>query len=471
MFGRFPQMRQDFTSQKFSSLTRRHAPNSMSAIFVVCIVLVSGAAFGMAALAALHHFALDFGSIHGGLFVEGSASARAAAAWWAWWVVAVAAVFVGPLSAGLARTLIANWWLLRGPRLVATAAVVLALAAIGGLRPAPSTLTFTTHAALGLAVVAATTLLAVVGAYVLGGFVPRSVPVRVQMPASGRLAVAQPSRGGGSIRSGLPFPLFRQRNALVPGSFSFARLGLAAGLAVVVFAAVSALGGATVLVNSLSPGAARELAAAHIPDAGASSHARAVVLALLPTEERRRVVMPPVAMFDAPPLKPVEPPGPVEPVEPRQRAITASVSGPVPESELTFAKGYSRRRAAQLVANMTSPPSIPQLTAAINIKKIRATSLQFTQQERRVSRPAADNRAWSDNRMWGDNRSWTDNRDNRQRATSPARWQDRYADRQARTTDYDYGGRDRHNRQDRRRAYDRTGDGRFARAEAPYRRF
>jgi hypothetical protein len=432
---------------------------SVSAIVAVCVVVASGAAFGMAAQAALHHFALDFGSIHGDLLVGHTASARSATAWWAWWAVAVAAFFVGPLSAGLARSLIANWWLLRGLRLVATAAVVLGLAAIGGLRPAPSTLGFTTSAALGLVVVAGSILLAVLGALFLGGFAPKATPVRVRMPASGRLAVAQPSRGGGSISAGLPFLLFRQRNALVPGSFSIAHLALAAVLAVVVFAAVSVLGGASVLVNALAPGAARELAASRIPSSGA-----ALVLALLPVEERRRVVMPPVAMLDAPPLKPVEPP------EPRQRAITASVGygGPIPESELTFAKGYSRRRAAQLVANMTTPPSIPQLTAAINIKRIRAASLQFTQQERRVSRAVTDNRQWGDNRSSSDNRDFADNR---QRTTKQAPGQNRTADRQARYADYDYGGRDRSNRRDHRRANDRSGDSRFARAEAPYRRF
>jgi hypothetical protein len=467
-------MRQDFTRQKLASCARPRAAKGVSTIFVICVVLASGAAFGMVAQAALHHVALDFGSIRDDLFVERTASARGAAAWWAWWVVAVAAVFVGPLSAGLARTLIANRRPPRGPRLAVTAAVVLALAAICGMPP----LTFTIHAALGLVVVVAgTTLLAALGAYFLSGLAAKPATVRVQMPASGRLAVAQPSRGGGSIRSGLPFLLFRQRNALAPGSFSRASLGLAAGPAIFVFTAVSMLGGAAVLVNSLAPSAARELVAARIPPAGPTGHARAVVLALLPVEEHRRVVMPPVALLDAPPLKPIEPIDPIEPPvppEPRQRAITASVSGPVPESDLTFAKGYSRRRAAQLVANMTSPPSIPALTAAINIKKIRTASLRFTPQERRVSRPAADNRSWADTRFWADNRSWADSRnfaDTPPRTTRQAHGQDRYADRQARYADYDHGGRDRSDRRDRRRAYDRFGDGSFARVEAPYRGF
>ncbi len=443
---------------------------------MLCVVLASGAAFGMAAQAALHHFALDFGSIYGGLFVDRTASARAAAAWWAWWVVAVAAVFVGPLSAALARNLVDNWWLMRGLRLAATAAIVLGLAAIGGLSPAPSALASTTNAAFGLLVVAGSTVLAGLGALVLGGILPKAEPVRVCLPASGRVARAHPPRGGGSIRSGLPFLLFRQRNALVPGPFSIARLGIVAALAVAVFAAVSVLGGATVLLNSVAPGAVRELAASTIPSVGARSHARALVLALLPAEERRPVVMPPVVMLDAPPVKPSEAPE-------AQRTIAATVGygGPIPESELTFSKGYARRRAAQLAATMTSPPSIPQLTAAINIKRIRAASLRFTQQERRVNRAAADNRYFADNRAWAENRSW-ENRswgDNR-RASRHSRALDRNADHHARYGDYGYNGHDRHSRRARHRGYDHYGDGRgydhygdsrFAGADQPYRRF
>jgi hypothetical protein len=53
---------------------------SVSAIVAVCVVLASGAAFGTTAQAALHHFALDFGSIHGDLLVGRTASARSATA-------------------------------------------------------------------------------------------------------------------------------------------------------------------------------------------------------------------------------------------------------------------------------------------------------------------------------------------------------------------------------------------------------
>jgi hypothetical protein len=470
-------MRQDFTSQKLSSFARRRAPWSVSASVAICVVLASGAVFGMAAQAALHHFALDFGSIHGDLIADRTASARSATAWWAWWLAAAAAFFVGPLSAALTRTLMANWWRMRGLRLAATAAVVLGLAAIGGLRPAASTLAFTTHAAVGLLVVAGSTLLAGLGACLLGRIGPQAAPIAMRGPAYPSfvpLPLAQPSRGGGSFSSGLPFLLFRQRNVLAPGSFSIGRLALAAVLTLVVFAAVSALGGASVLVNSVAPGAVRELAASHIPPIGATSHARTLVLALLPVEQRRRVVMPPVAMLDAPPLKPVEPPAAPEP---RQRAITITATvgygGPVPETDLTFTKGYSRRRAALLVANMTSPPTIPQLTAPISIKKIRAASLRLTQQEHHVNRSIADNRSRGDNRSWADNRSWGDDRgfaDNRQRNTKHSRQQSRYGDRQSRYSDYDYNGYDRHNRRDGRHTRDHFGDS-FARAEPPYRRF
>ena len=81
--GRYPQMRQAFTSQNFSAFTRSRAPSRISLSVAVCVVLASGAAFGMAAQAALHHFALDFGSIRDELIVGRTANARAAVAWWA----------------------------------------------------------------------------------------------------------------------------------------------------------------------------------------------------------------------------------------------------------------------------------------------------------------------------------------------------------------------------------------------------
>jgi len=451
-------MRQDISGGDFTS---RPALRDASPTVVLCVILASGAAFGTAAQAALQHLGLDFSSIHNDLIAGHAARARFAVAWWSWCMAVAAAFFVGPLSAALTRAIVANWWRMRALRLGVTAAAVLALAAIGQLRPAPSTFAVTTTAALDLLVVAASTLLAALGARVLGSIGPNAAPAGMRLPVSAPLAAASPWRGGGSAVAGLPFLRFRARHPLAPGPFSFGRLALVAVLACLVLAAVSALGGATVLLDALAPAALRHLLAARLPPAEAGSQARTLVLAMLPVEPRTRVIMPPVALLDLPPPKPIEPP------EPRQRAITASVGfyGPVlAESELTFTKGYSRRRAAQLVANMTSLPSIPQLTAAINIKKIRAASLRFTQ-ERRLNRTSADNRYTVDYRRFADS--------NRSRASRQARAHNRYVDRQARYAEYNSYDRtyDRRGYRDRRHARDGYyGDSHFARAES-YRRF
>jgi hypothetical protein len=430
---------------------RRLAPKSVSAGVLVCVVLTSGAMFGMAAQAALQHFGLDFGSIHSDLIADRVAKSRSAVAWWGWWLAALMAFFVGPLSVALTRTLVANWWLLRGLRLLASAAFVLGLAAVGQLRPGPTTLGFTATAAAGLLVVTVSTLLAALGTHVLGGFPRNGVPARNLKPIRGRrpistfspLRAALPLRGGGSASSGVPFLGFRRPHALAPGSLSIGRLAVAAVLAVVVFAAVSVLGGTTVLLGSIAPSELRELVASKTPPAGAANRARTMVLALLPADEERPRVLVAAAVIPVAPVILVVP-EPVEPPALRQRVISAAVrsSGTaLSESDLTFTKGYSRRRAVQLAANMTSLPSIPQLTAAINIKKIRTASLRLTP-DRRVPRSAAEYR---------------------HRTAKDARRHDRYADYNPHHI--------RHGRHERRRFRDRYGDNRFARAEPPYRRF
>ena len=435
--------------------TSRSAPRGISFGLLLCVVLASGAAFGTAAQSALHHLGLDLSSIHNDLIAGHVARARSALAWWCWCVVPVAAFFVGPVSAALTRTVVSNWWRLRALRLSVTAAAVVGLAAIGQLQPAPSTFAFTTNAALDLFVVVGSALLAVFGARFFGSLAVNTGPVRLTLDLIAEpLAVAQPWRGGGSAVGGLPFLRFRERQPLAPGAFSLGRLALVAVLALVVFAVVSALGGATALLHSVAPAVVRHLAAAWLPPA--ESRARTVALALLPVEPPRPVVMPPVAWLDLPP-----PPKPADRPEPRQRAISVSVgyaSGTFAESELTFTKGYSRRRAAQLVANMTSLPSIPQLTAAINIKKIRAASLRFTQ-DRRLNRTVADNPSSAEARHVADKRH---------RASRQARGQSRYAEYNSYSRYNSPYGANRYNRHEGRHRY---GDSRFARADQFYRRF
>jgi hypothetical protein len=407
--------------------------------------------FGMAAQAALQHFGLDFGSIHSDLIADRVAKSRSAVAWWAWWLAAAAAFFVGPFSVALTRTLVANWWLLRGLRLFASAAVVIGLAAVGQLRPAPTTLGFTANALLCLLVVAASTLLAALGAHVLGSFQRNGVPAHSPEPIPGTrprrtfspLRPAQPWPGGGGAHSGLPRLDFRRRRALAPRSLSSGQVAGAAMLAVVLFAAVSVLGGATVLLDSIAPGALRGLVAAKMPPVGVASRARTILLALLPADEERPRVLVAAAVIPVVPIISLAP-KPVEPPEPRQRAISAAArygGATLSETDLTFTKGYSRRRAVQLAANMTSLPSIPQLTAAINIKKIRTASLRLTP-DRRVPRSAAEYR---------------------HRTAKYAPRHDRYAAYNPHHT--------RHGRHDRRRFRDRYGDNRFARADPSYRRF
>src|SRR5215472_5887989 len=103
------------------------ATKAVPAIVLVCVVLTSGALFGMAAQTALDHFGLDLASVRDHLIVDRVAQGRSALAWWAWWFVAVAAFFVGPLSAAAIRYLVAYWWLLRGLRLLVSVALVLGL--------------------------------------------------------------------------------------------------------------------------------------------------------------------------------------------------------------------------------------------------------------------------------------------------------------------------------------------------------
>ncbi len=465
-------MRQDFPTRDFTS---QPAPRGVAPSVLLCVALAAGAAFGTAMQAALAHVGLDFASIHNDLIAGHAARWRSALAWWCWCMVPIGAFCVGPASAALTRSVVANWWRLRALRLCVTAVAVVGLAVIGQLPPVPSTLTFTTNAALGLMVVVGSALLAAWGARVRGSLAASAgpAPMWIADRPFAPLAAAPQWRGGGSSVAGLPLLRFRERHPLAPGPFSFRRLAVVAVLGFVVFAGVSALGGVSALIDAGAPKAIHELAAAWLPPE--ESRARTVVLALLPTELRRPVVMPQVALLDAPPPKPVEPP------EPRQRAISVSVGygGPISESELTFTKGYSRRRAAQLAANMTSLPTIPQLTAAINIKKIRAASLRFTQ-ERRVTRSVADNRSVADDRRGADKRH---------RAARRDREQTRYAEYNSysRSNSYNsynnyngfnsynnyngFNGPNRYSRQEgRHRGRERYGDSRFARADQPYRR-
>jgi hypothetical protein len=373
----------------------RLVTKTLSGSMFLCIALMSGAIVGMVAQTTLRHFGLDLGSVRGDLIVDRVAQSRSALAWWAWWFVPVVAFFVGPFSVALARVLVANWWLMRGPRLLATAAFVLALAAIGQLRPAASALDIAARTGIGLLVVTLSALLAALGAQMAhsaawrGARTPAraAAPVRRQEPARQSQAVrrrsvtpvlAAPPLRGGSANAGLPLLRYRQPHALAPGSRSIGRWARVAVAALVMIAVVSVVGGATVLVEQVAPVGIRELVASFASPVGVAGRARTLVMALLPAEEKPRAVVARVARVAPPP--PVPPP--IQPPEPRQRALSAEVvgyAGPaISESELTFAKGYSLRHPERLAANIALPAPTSKINATIDLKKIQVASLSIT---------------------------------------------------------------------------------------------
>src|SRR3974377_280408 len=96
--------RQDRTRKAISG---NAAVKAVPASVLICVVLTSGALFGMAAQAALDHLGLGLAGVRDDLIVDQVARSRSAFAWWAWWFVPVAAFFVGPLSAAATRYLVA----------------------------------------------------------------------------------------------------------------------------------------------------------------------------------------------------------------------------------------------------------------------------------------------------------------------------------------------------------------------------
>jgi hypothetical protein len=356
---------------------------AVSGSVLVCIVLTSGALFGMAAQTALSHFGLDLGSVRDDLIVDRVAQSRSALAWWSWWLVGVAAFFVGRFSVMLTRFLVANWCLFRGLRLVLSAGVVLGLSLIGSLPPAPSALGTMTRALLSLVVVVLSASLALLGARSAAAAelkraarAPGADTARRRKP--GRVAALPPMQGGGSVDPGLPMSLFRRRHARVsarvPVGRRVARWALVCVLVLVVFATAAAVGGATVLLDMAAPGAVREFVAWNLAPADASpirKRMSAIVLALLPPSEAPRPVprillarLEPAAT-DAVPLVVVA----------RQRPITAAsweiVGAPTAERELTFANGYAKRRAALDAAGLIGPLPIAEIKMPVQIKKLR----------------------------------------------------------------------------------------------------
>lgn len=355
-----PQMRRQVTTRQ----TTRGAANSVSASVLVCVALTSGALFGLAAQIALNHFGLDLMSVRDDLLVDRIAQTRSALAWWAWWLLPVAAFFVGSASVAVDRAIAAYWWLLRGPRLVISAALVLLLGAIGHLSAAPS-LAFGTGAMVGGLIALLSAVLAALGA-VWAHAAARKASA-LSGPEDGRsrsfdpVLKPQPRGGGGSVDSGIPARRARPDHSFVPSVPMLGRWAVAAAMALVVFAAAAAVSGAAVVLELLTPGSVRELLAWTAPPA--------------PKPEAKTIV---------PPIR--------GSAGPRPRAVI-----PMSASEYTFAKGYATRRAARVAeefvtAALRADIQVPAKLGGRNVAVIQVERDGQAQRTTSHERRTADNR-------------------------------------------------------------------------------
>jgi len=331
------------------------------------VALTSGALFGMVAQAALRYVGLDLATIHGNLIVTGAA--RPGLASWVWWFLAIAIFFVGPLGVMLARRFIADRWLFRGPRMLAWVVLVLGLVTLAHL--APSSLGMT-RAPDGFPVVVLSALLAAIGARLAWpaegdrSSGPRSGRDR----ASGPFLIPRPSRGG-SVNSGLPMRGVRRVRSVMSGVRVVANVALAVVAPIAALAAVSALSGAAIVQELAVPGTIHgpivKQAIRQAPRIEVLALADEEVLALAdePAGADPRAA---VAAIQPEPVRAAPPPV-------RQPAvrITALANARVPmsASELTFAKGYAKRRAA-LQAAKIAPGAAPE--ASVPAKRASRTA-------------------------------------------------------------------------------------------------
>jgi hypothetical protein len=341
-------------------------PSGPAATILICLVMASGAAFGIAAQISLQRLGLDFDSIRGDVLAHRTATPHFALAWWAWWLVALGAFFVGPLCVAATRAIVIGCRLMPGlgsfATAFATAMVALGLAAVAQPRSFPPAAAVATNVVVSLLMVIGSTVLALLGAQLLGNRDRTATPLGFRL--GGQLRHLQGSapfpaialRREGSANSGLPLLRTRQPDQLVHRSFSGARAALVAQLAILVFAPVSVLAGSNVLLNLSPTGTVRawNLKRTALTDT-ASQSPRQIPL---PTDEGGFTVP---AATEAPAV-----PSRVEPPAPRQPEIATAIGHrpALSESDLTFTKGYPQRRAAQLAAGMISQPAIPRLTSA-----------------------------------------------------------------------------------------------------------
>jgi hypothetical protein len=408
------------------------------------VALTSGALFGMVAQAALRHAGFDLATVHGDLIV---APARPGLASWVWWFLAIAIFFVGPVSVMLVRRFIADRRLFCGPWLLLWIALVLGLVMLVHLAPSRLGLT---SAPDGFPVVVLSALLAAIGARLAWPAEEdrSSGPQSGRDRASGPFPIPRPGRGG-SANSGLPMRGARRVRPVMSGVRVVANVALAIVAPIATLAAVSALSGAAIVHELAVPGtihapivkqAIRQ--APHIEVlAFADEPARADVLALAdePAGADPRAA---VAAIQPEPVRAAPPPV-------RQPAvrITALANARVPmsASELTFAKGYAKRRAALQAAKTAQASAAPEIKVAA---KLASRTERYDRSHRRganarhggYQRYAAYNRHAGFDRQASDSSRYTDGFN-------------RYTDGSSRYTD----GSNRYAGHNRQRSHDRSG--------------
>jgi hypothetical protein len=174
--------------------------------------------------------------------------------------------------------------------------------------------------------------------------------------ASGPFPIPRPGRGG-SVNSGLPMRGMRRVRSVMSGVRVVANVALAVVAPVVALAAVSALSGAAVVHELAVAGTihapnvkqvirqAPRIEVLALADEPAGADPRAVVAAIQPEPEPE-----PVRAAPLPVPKPAV-------------RITAVANARVPmsASELTFAKGYAKRRAALQAAKTAQASAAPEI--------------------------------------------------------------------------------------------------------------
>jgi len=336
------------------------------------VALTSGALLGMAAQTALRYVGLDLASVHGELIVSGAA--RPALASWVWWFLAIAAFFAGPLSVMLTRRFLADRRLFRGPRLLAWVALVLGIVTLAYLSPSSLGMKSAPH---GVLVVALSALLAAVGARLAyAAEAGRSSEAQIGRDrAAAPFPIFRPDRGG-SVNPGLPM---RPRRSVMPRARYAAGFALAAVAPIVVLSAVSTFSGAVVMRELLAPVAIREVPLRQAKAQPQLPAPRTEVLALAEPEgaDPRAAV----AAIRPEPVRAAPPPmrQPVVRV-----AAQANPRVPMSASELTFAKGYAKRRAALQAAKTAQAPPTPEIkSAAKSASRTAALAKRHGQSHRR----------------------------------------------------------------------------------------